>query len=136
VKDPSTYSQSELGQRYNLVLYTSDGKAWLFDGKGEYWGMPSEFTLADLISRGLHVSRLERVRNLKVGQIRKLSNSYKPQNNWGVYRIDTSLEQTIGSLELQADNLKQQIDALVGPLVKQREALKAQIKSLKESRVK
>lgn len=137
MKDPATFTLAELNQRYMFVRYNTNRAPFISDHKDLYWGFPAEFSLQE--ARDIYKcspSMLNKMRTLKQGETRKMSNSARIYNDWGVYRVEPQIELQIQALEAQATMLKQQIDAVAGPLIAQRKMIVEQLKTLKEGRTK
>jgi hypothetical protein len=139
MRDPSTYTTQELSQVYKYVLYNRgdhpNGRTYISDHKGLYFGMPSDFTLQEARDRlNVSASILEKMRTVKPGETRRVTSRTRGYTDWGVYRVEPAKETQIELLEQQADRLKQQIDSLAGPLITQRDLVIKQLKALKESR--
>lgn len=138
MKDPLTYTPQELAYRYKFVRYHHEAPFGVIsEHKDLYWGIPAEFSLQEARDTiKVSHSRLEKMRTVPVGQVRKISNTTHQHNDWGVYKIDNQVEANIVGLEQQAAVVKAQIDAVAGPLIKQHDALKKQIKAAKDARIR
>lgn len=129
---PFLPTPQELTYQYMEVNFTDKGNAYVVEGKD------SVFTLGDLKNGrfGLTENQLESARTIRPGNIKKITHSYKPRNQFGLYRLDPALEIAIDRLEQQRAHLKLQIDHVAGQMIRHREHLLDQIKLLKAKRTK